>query len=201
MSAWVREMRRVLLGKKDSSPPETVRCQEVKLVDAAGRTRVALTMTLDGSPWMSFYDAAGTGRLVMGLRPDGTPFLALWDATGHPLVEFPHDPLRRSTFKKVARLGARGETTRSVMRSARVPVLPMRTRWPAPVSSPGPQPRPLRIRPRSVHHVQEQFDAHILCGRLLRGKRQSYQTMLLLRPAIEFSFLPVFPLPPPQRVL
>ena len=89
MSAWVREMRRVLLGKKDSAPPETVRCQEVKLVDAAGRTRVVLTMTLDGSPWMSFYDAAGTGRLVMGLRPDGTPFLALWDATGHPLVEFP----------------------------------------------------------------------------------------------------------------
>ncbi len=40
--------------------------RSIKLVDAAGRTRVVLTLTLDGSPWMSFYDAAGTGRLVMG---------------------------------------------------------------------------------------------------------------------------------------
>jgi len=51
-------------------------------VDAAGRARVGLATTPDGTPGLSLLDAAGRPRALAGLATDGTPQLRLLNDSG-----------------------------------------------------------------------------------------------------------------------
>lgn len=55
--------------------------QEIKLVDAAGRSRLLLRM-YSGLPIMQLMDEGGQTRLAFGLRFDNAPFVDLSDGSG-----------------------------------------------------------------------------------------------------------------------
>ena len=46
---------------------EVVAANRIQLVDASGKVRAELAMSLDGGPALFFYDSAGRNRMVMGL--------------------------------------------------------------------------------------------------------------------------------------
>jgi len=46
---------------------EVVTASRIQLVDASGKVRAELAMSLDGGPALFFYDSAGRNRMVLGL--------------------------------------------------------------------------------------------------------------------------------------
>ena len=46
---------------------EVVAANRIQLVDASGKVRAELAMSLDGGPALFFYDSAGRNRMVLGL--------------------------------------------------------------------------------------------------------------------------------------
>ncbi len=64
-----------------ASGPDVVRAQRFELVDAEGRVRALLAMSLDGRPGLAFLDEKGEGRAGLVLGTDG-PTLELWDKKG-----------------------------------------------------------------------------------------------------------------------
>jgi hypothetical protein len=46
---------------------EVVAANRIQLVDAGGKVRAELAMSLDGGPALFFYDSAGRNRMVLGL--------------------------------------------------------------------------------------------------------------------------------------
>jgi hypothetical protein len=65
---------------------DVVSASRIRLVDAGGRTRAELAMSVDGGPALFFFDTAGRNRLVAGLYSPGEgefPFVVLNDTQQH----------------------------------------------------------------------------------------------------------------------
>ena len=75
------EEARKMSGQADT--PEVVRAQRFEVVDARGRTRVALDVDVAmGTPGLTLDDEQGKMRAMLSLLPDGTPDLVLCDEKG-----------------------------------------------------------------------------------------------------------------------
>lgn len=77
---------------------ELVSANRIQLVDASGKVRAELAMSLDGGPALFFYDSAGRNRMVLGLysAAEGeAPSVVLNDPQQHAAGIFrlygPHD--------------------------------------------------------------------------------------------------------------
>jgi hypothetical protein len=77
---------------------EVVSANRIQLVDASGKVRAELAMSLDGGPALFFYDSAGRNRMVLGLysAAEGeAPSVVLNDPQQHAAGIFrlygPHD--------------------------------------------------------------------------------------------------------------
>jgi len=65
---------------------EVVAANRIQLVDASGKVRAELAMSLDGGPALFFYDSAGRNRMVLGLYSPAegeAPSVVLNDAEQH----------------------------------------------------------------------------------------------------------------------
>lgn len=73
--------------------PEVLRARRIEVVDAAGRPRIGLVVTPEGSSGLALWDAAGQMCTMLAAGPDGTPFLSFWDAAerGRILLGFRPD--------------------------------------------------------------------------------------------------------------
>jgi hypothetical protein len=72
--------------RQATSQPEILRAQRIEVVDATGRTRIALAVHPDGEAGLILVDAAGRTRAGLMLTPDGSPGLILRDAAGRTRV-------------------------------------------------------------------------------------------------------------------
>jgi hypothetical protein len=77
---------------------EVVTANRIQLVDASGKVRAELAMSLDGGPALFFYDSAGRNRMVLGLYSPAegeAPSVVLNDPEQHAAGIFrlygPHD--------------------------------------------------------------------------------------------------------------
>jgi hypothetical protein len=77
---------------------EVVSANRIQLVDASGKVRAEMAMSLDGGPALFFYDSAGRNRMVLGLysAAEGeAPSVVLNDPQQHAAGIFrlygPHD--------------------------------------------------------------------------------------------------------------
>lgn len=93
-----------------SSAPEVIRAQRFELVDAEGKVRGALGIGR-GQPVLAFADEAGKTRVLLGLSDDGTPGLGLADAEGEvrAVVRVGEDGRPRVDLRN------EGEKTRAVL--------------------------------------------------------------------------------------
>jgi hypothetical protein len=55
------------------SQTQTLQTRELDIVDASGRTRIALALSTNGNPGLWVYDANGKTRAYLGLSGSGTP--------------------------------------------------------------------------------------------------------------------------------
>jgi len=62
-------------------PPRVIEAQTFRLVDAAGKPRATLDLHKD-SPGLRLLDAAGVTRMLLRLGPHDRPYLTLFDAAG-----------------------------------------------------------------------------------------------------------------------
>lgn len=78
----------VLLGvtvQQAVSQPEVLRARRIDVVDAAGRIRIMLAVTPDGSV-LAFSDAAGRQPITLGVLSDGSSALGFADAAGRKRI-------------------------------------------------------------------------------------------------------------------
>lgn len=90
VAGWVLSVTAfVILGvavQQATSQPEVLRARHIMVVDAAGRPRIALSVTPDGSSVLGFRDAAGQVRIGLLVLPNGSPALEFRDAAGRPRI-------------------------------------------------------------------------------------------------------------------
>jgi hypothetical protein len=77
---------------------DVITANRIQLVDAGGKVRAELAMSLDGGPALFFYDSAGRNRMVLGLYSPAegeAPSVVLNDPSQHAAGIFrlfgPHD--------------------------------------------------------------------------------------------------------------
>lgn len=85
--------RRAELGFRDDGSPA------LRLLNPAGRTRLALYLSPDGAGTLRMADTQGTERVRLGLTPAGDPLIALADAGGESGVHAAVDAAGRPTIR------------------------------------------------------------------------------------------------------
>ncbi len=67
-------------------PQDVISANRIQLIDAGGKVRAELAMSVDGGPSLFFFDTAGRNRLVLGLYSPAegeAPTVVLNDAQEH----------------------------------------------------------------------------------------------------------------------
>ncbi|MBF6571335.1 MAG: hypothetical protein IVW54_20950 [Candidatus Binataceae bacterium] len=81
-SGRMKELVRESIEKPDKVTE--VAAERFMLVDKDGKTRGALGVLADGSPFLGFYGAGGQPRVAVGVSGEGSSFIDLYDDAGRP---------------------------------------------------------------------------------------------------------------------